>query len=205
MFSGIVEETGRIARIEERAGGAGRRLWIEARHVLEDARVGDSLAVSGCCLTAVAVEPGRFAVEAVPETLGRTTLGAWREGEAVNLERALRLDQRIGGHLVQGHVDGVAEVRGVSQEGEGRRLVLTLPEGLARFVAEKGSLAVDGVSLTVAAAEGAVCEIALIPHTLLATVAGAYAPGTRVNVEVDLVARYLARLFDEAGAPGRSR
>jgi riboflavin synthase len=205
MFSGIVEETGRIERTEERAGGAGRRLWISARRVLEDARVGDSIAVSGCCLTAVAVEPGRFTVEAVPETLSRTTLGAWREGEAVNLERSLRLDQRIGGHLVQGHVDGVGEVRGLSPEGEGRRLVLSLPLGLVRFVAEKGSLAVDGVSLTVAAAEGATCEIALIPHTLRATVAGAYAPGTRVNVEVDLVARYLARLFDEAGAPGRSR
>jgi riboflavin synthase len=205
MFSGIVEETGRIAKVEERAGGAGRRLWIAARRVLEDARVGDSIAVSGCCLTAVAVEPGRFAVEAVPETLSRTTLGAWREGDAVNLERALRLDQRIGGHLVQGHVDGVGEVRGVSQEGEGRRLGLSLPSGLARFVAEKGSLAVDGVSLTVAAADGAACEIALIPHTLRATVAGSYAPGTRVNLEVDLVARYLARLFDEAGAPGRLR
>jgi riboflavin synthase len=205
MFSGIVEETGRVARIEERAGGAGRRLWIAARRVLEDARVGDSIAVSGCCLTAVTVEPDRFAVEAVPETLSRTTLGAWREGEAVNLERALRLDQRIGGHLVQGHVDGVGEVRGLSQEGEGRRLVLALPQELARFVAEKGSLAVDGVSLTVAAADGAACEIALIPHTLRATVAGSYAPGTRVNLEVDLVARYLARLLDEAGTPGRSR
>ena len=205
MFSGIVEETGRIDRIEERADGAGRRLWIAARRVLEDARVGDSIAVSGCCLTAVAVEPGRFAVEAVPETLSRTTLGAWREGDAVNLERSLRLDQRIGGHLVQGHVDGVGEVRSLSPEGEGRRLALSLPSGLARFVAEKGSLAVDGVSLTVAAAEGATCEIALIPHTLRATVAGSYAPGARVNVEVDLVARYLARLFDEAGAPGRSR
>ena len=205
MFSGIVEETGTIARIEERPGGAGRRLWIAARRVLEDARVGDSIAVSGCCLTAVVVEPGRFAVEAVPETLSRTTLGAWREGEAVNLERALRLDQRIGGHLVQGHVDGVGEVRGVAPEGDGRRLALALPAELSRFVAEKGSLAVDGVSLTVAAADGAACEIALIPHTLRATVAGAYAPGTRVNLEVDLVARYLARLFDEAGSPGRSR
>jgi len=208
MFSGIVEEVGGLSRIEERPaapGGAGRRFWISARRVLEDTSVGDSIAVSGCCLTAVAVEPCRFAVEAVPETLSRTTLLAWREGDAVNLERALRLDQRIGGHLVQGHVDGVGEVRGVSEEGEGRRLKLALPPALARFVAEKGSLAVDGVSLTVAACEGATCEIALIPHTLLATVAGSYAPGTRVNLEVDLVARYLARLLDEAGAVGRSR
>ena len=208
MFSGIVEEVGRVARIEERApspGLAGRRLWIAARRVLEDARVGDSISVSGCCLTAVAVEPGRFAVEAVPETLSRTTLGAWREGDAVNLERALKLDQRIGGHLVQGHVDGVGEVRAVSDEGDGRRIALALPAGLPRFVAEKGSLAVDGVSLTVAAADGTACEIALIPHTLRATVAGAYAPGTRVNLEVDLVARYLARLLEEAGVPGRAR
>jgi riboflavin synthase len=205
MFSGIVEEIGRVGRIEERPGGAGRRLWIAADRVLEDARVGDSIATSGCCLTAVAVEPGRFAVEAVPETLSRTTLGAWREGDRVNLERALRLDQRIGGHLVQGHVDGVGEVRSVAPEGNGRRLRLTLPPELARFVAEKGSLAVDGTSLTVAAADGASCEIALIPHTLSVTIAGAYAAGTRVNLEVDLVARYLARLLDETGAPGRSR
>ncbi len=203
MFSGIVEEVGRLVGLEDRAPrGTGRRLWISARRALEDARVGDSIAVSGCCLTVVAVEPGRFAVEAVPETLSRTTLGEWREGEAVNLERALRLDQRIGGHLVQGHVDGVGEIRAVAEEGEGRRLTLAVPAPLARFVAEKGSLAVDGVSLTVAAAGGASCEIALIPHTLRATVAGSYAPGRRVNLEVDLVARYLARLLDAAAAPG---
>jgi riboflavin synthase len=208
MFSGIVEEVGRLVGLEERGrapAGAGRRLWIAAQRVLEDARVGDSIAVSGCCLTAVAVEPGRFAVEAVPETLSRTTLGAWREGDAVNLERALRLDQRIGGHLVQGHVDGVGEIQKVAEEGDGRRLTLAVPAPLARFVAEKGSLAVDGVSLTVAAADGVSCEIALIPHTLRATVAGSYAPGRRVNLEVDLVARYLARLVDEAGAPGGRR
>jgi riboflavin synthase len=205
MFSGIVEEVGRVARIEERSGGAGRRFWIAGKLVLEDARVGDSIAVSGCCLTAVAVEPGRFAVEAVPETLSRTTLGAWREGEAVNLERSLRLDQRIGGHLVQGHVDGVGEVRFATPEGDGKRIGIALPEALARFVAEKGSLAVDGVSLTVAACDRASCEIALIPHTLRATIAGAYAPGTRVNLEVDLVARYLARLLEESGVSVRTR
>jgi riboflavin synthase len=207
MFSGIVEEVGRVTGVEERphASGGGRRLWIAAGRVLEDARVGDSIAVSGCCLTAVAVESGRFAVDAVPETLARTTLGAWREGEAVNLERSLRLDQRLGGHLVQGHVDGVGEVRTMSREGEGFRLGLSLPGPLARFVAEKGSLAVDGVSLTVAGCDGASCTIALIPHTLRVTIAGAYAEGRRVNLEVDLVARYLARLLDETGVPGRPR
>ena len=200
MFTGLVEETGRIERIEE---SGGRRFWIAASRVLEDASVGDSLALNGCCLTAVIVEPGRFAVEAVPETLRRTTLGAWRAGDRVNLERSLRLDQRLGGHLVQGHVDGVGVVRSAAGEGEGRRVSFELPAPLARFVAEKGSLAVDGVSLTVAACDGAVCEIAFIPHTLRVTVAGEYRPGRRVNLEVDLIARYLARLLDEAGVPRR--
>lgn len=197
MFTGLVEEKGRVAAVEERP--AGRRFWIAAARVLEDARVGDSIAVNGCCLTAVAVEPGRFAVEAVPETLARTTLGEWREGEGVNLERSLRLDQRLGGHLVQGHVDGVGEVTAVTAEGDGRRIAIALPAPVVRYVAEKGSLAVDGTSLTVARAERARCEIALIPHTLAVTVAGDYRPGRRVNLEVDLVARYVARLVDEAG------
>ncbi len=197
MFTGLVEETGRIDAIEERA--AGRRFWVGARRVLEDLRLGDSVSLNGCCLTAIAVEPGRFAVEAVPETLRRTTLGAWREGERVNLERPLRLDQRLGGHLVQGHVDGVGVIRSVADEGEGRRVGLEVPGPLARFVAEKGSLAVDGVSLTVAAADGVRCEIALIPHTLAVTVAGDYAPGRGVNLEVDLIARYLTRWLDAGG------
>jgi len=201
MFSGIVESLGRIARVEERP--AGRRFWVGAPGVLADAHIGDSLAMNGCCLTLVAIENGRAAVEAVPETLARTTLGAWREGDDVNLERALRLDQRLGGHLVQGHVDGVGRVTTVAPEGDGRRLTLALPDDLVRFVAEKGSLAVDGVSLTVAAARGAACEIALIPHTLAVTVAGRYTAGTPVNLEVDLVARYLARLLEASGAPAR--
>ena len=201
MFTGLVEEAGRIERIEERPGG--RHLWVTAARVLGDLRIGDSIALNGCCLTAVTVEPGRFAVEAVPETLRRTTLGAWREGERVNLERPLKLDQRLGGHLVQGHVDGVAVVRSVVAEGAGRRVALDVPAPLARFVAEKGSLTVDGMSLTVAACAGASCEVALIPHTLEVTVAGEYGPGRRVNLEVDLLARYLARLLDEGGVMGR--
>jgi len=200
MFTGLVEETGAIANVEPRPGG--RRLWIRAARVVEDLGMGDSLAVSGCCLTVTGLEPGGFCMDVVPETLSRTTLGMLAPGDRVNLERSLRLDQRLGGHLVQGHVDGVGRVRAVVPEGEGRRLTLEIPEELARFVAEKGSLAVDGISLTVARVAGAACEIALIPHTLEQTTAGAYTSGTAVNLEVDLMARYAARLLEE-GLAGR--
>jgi riboflavin synthase len=197
MFTGLVEELGRIERLEERPGG--RRVWVRAARVLEDLGVGDSVALNGCCLTAVSVEPQRFAVDAVPETLSRTTLGGWTAGDRVNLERALRLDQRLGGHLVQGHVDGVGRIQAVTPEGEGRRVAIDVPESLRRFVAEKGSIAVDGVSLTVAARTAAGCEVALIPHTLAVTVCGEYAPGRAVHLEVDLIARYLARLAETRG------
>lgn len=197
MFTGLVEELGSVQAVESRPDG--RRFWIAARVVLEDARVGDSLACSGCCLTAVAVEPGRFAVEAVPETLVRTTLGEWREGTPVNLERSLRFGDRLGGHLVQGHVDQVGEVLASTSEGDGRRVTLAVPAELRRFVALKGSLTVDGVSLTVAALTDSGCEIAYIPHTLAVTSAGTYAPGARVNLEVDLLARYLARMLEVTG------
>ncbi|HVP14138.1 MAG TPA: riboflavin synthase [Terriglobales bacterium] len=208
MFTGIVEEMGWVHRIEERGhpreepGGPGRRFWIAARDVLADTRVSSSIAVSGVCLTVVGVEGGRFSVEAVPETLSRTTLGGLRVGDPVNLERPLTLEQRLGGHLVQGHVDGVGEVLSVVPEGDGQRVTIAIPPPLRRFVAEKGSLAVDGVSLTVARAESDRCEVALIPYTLQVTTSGAYARGTRVNLEVDLLARYLARLVDETGASG---
>jgi riboflavin synthase len=201
VFTGLIEEQGRVRSVEERP--AGRRLWIAATRVLEDARIGDSINCSGCCLTAVAVEPGRFAVEAVPETLRLTTLGDWREATAVNLERSLRLQDRLGGHLVQGHVDGVGEVRARAVEGDGARITIALPKTLARFVALKGSLAVDGVSLTVAGLTDSTCEIAYIPHTLAVTSAGSYGPGTRVNLEVDLLARYLARMLELPGEGAR--
>lgn len=196
MFTGLVEEVGRIERIEARDDG--RRLWIRASRVLVDARVGDSLALDGCCLTAVTVEPERFAVDAVPETLARTTLGQRSVGDGVHLERALRLDARLGGHLMQGHVDGLGRVTGVRPEGEGRRVSLEVPESLRRFVAEKGSLAVDGVSLTVAAVTPTGCELALIPHTLEVTSSRDWTVGRAVNLEVDLIARYLARLLDDS-------
>jgi len=197
MFTGLIEEQGRVESVEERP--AGRRIWIAAARVLEDAAVGDSIDCSGCCLTAVAVEPKRFAVEVVPETLRVTTLGDWRAGTPVNLERSLKLSDRLGGHLVQGHVDGVGEVRARTAEGDGARIAFSLPPALAKFVALKGSLAVDGVSLTVALVADSSCEIAYIPHTLAVTSAGSYRPGTRVNLEVDLLARYLARMLEQPG------
>ena len=202
MFTGLIEELGALTQIELRPRG--RRIRVRAPMVAADARIGDSVALNGCCLTVIERDAEGFGVEAVPETLERTTLGEWQEGDAVNLERALRLDQRLGGHLVQGHVDGVGVVRAVALEGEGKRITIGVPEALARFVAEKGSLAVDGVSLTVARGLPNGCEIALIPHTLRHTTAGRYAPGHRVNLEVDLVARYLARLLEESGTSGRA-
>ena len=197
MFTGLVEEQGIVLAAEARPEG--RRFWIGAERVMEGLGIGDSVACSGCCLTAVAVEPRRFAVEAVPETLRRTTLGEWREGTAVNLERSLRFGDRLGGHLMQGHVDATGVVTSVAPEGDGRRVTLELPAEIRRFVAWKGSLAVDGVSLTVAGLTDRACEIAYIPHTLAVTTAGSYAAGTRVNLEVDLLARYLARMLDTAG------
>lgn len=198
MFTGLVEEVGRIERIEPR--DEGRRLWIRASRVLADAHTGDSLALDGCCLTAVVVEPERFAVDAVPETLARTTLGRCSAGDGVHLERALRLDARLGGHLMQGHVDGIGHVASVKPEGEGRRVTIEVPESLRRFVAEKGSIAVDGVSLTVAAVTPTGCELALIPHTLDVTLCAEWQTGRAVNLEVDLIARYLARLLDDSYA-----
>lgn len=197
MFTGLVEEMGEVAEVKDRPEG--RALWIRAIRVLEDAEIGHSIAVNGCCLTVTAIEAQRFAVEMVPETLRRTTLGRVAPGDAVNLERSLRLDQRLGGHLVQGHVDGVGNVRGVDLEGEGRRITVDIPATLALYVAEKGSIAIDGVSLTVARVGGTRCEVALIPHTLAVTIAGRYAPGTKVNIEVDLMARYLGRLLEQGG------
>lgn len=205
MFTGIIETLGAVARIDERPDG--RRFWMSAPHAPEFVRslgIGDSVAHCGCCLTVVEVSGETYAVEAVPETLRLTTLGEWRVGDPVNLERSLALGERLGGHLVQGHVDDVGEVTAVRAEGDGRRVVFRLPEALRRFVAHKGSLAVDGASLTVAALTTDGCEIAYIPHTLAVTTAGRYEPGRRVNLEVDLLARYMARLLEETGMPGKN-
>ena len=190
MFTGLVETLGVVTRLEARPQG--RRIEIQASFDGPLA-IGESVAVDGCCLTVVAASDGAFEVETVPETSARTTLGQVRRDQTVNLERALRVGDRLGGHLVQGHVDAVGTVRSVTGEGAGRRVRIALPPALVPFVAEKGSITVDGVSLTIAACDLESFEVALIPHTLERTIARGYHSGTRVNLEVDVIARYIAR------------
>jgi riboflavin synthase len=192
VFTGLVEATGIVERAEPEDGG--RRIVIVAPVVGHGLSVGDSVSVNGCCQTVVDAGDGAFAMIAVPETLRLTNLGILAEGDEVNLERPVRLMDRLGGHLVQGHVDGVGRVRAVIDEPPGVRLSIEAPEPLLRYVAHKGSIAVDGVSLTVAAVDETGFEVAIIPHTQQATIVRHYRTGREVNLEVDLVARYLERL-----------
>ncbi len=193
MFTGIVAEVGRVIGCEETDRGS--RLTIEASGVTEDLEVGDSVAVNGICLTAVAVEPPGFRVEAVAETLSRTNLGEADEGSSVNLERPVRLGGRLDGHVVQGHVDGVGLVLGIQPEGDSRRVALSVPEELERYLVYKGSVAVDGVALTVTAVTGGSFEVALIPHTLASTTLGSWKVGDKANIEVDILAKYVEKLL----------
>jgi riboflavin synthase len=192
VFTGIVRERGRV--VEARRNGEGLQLRVAAPETAEGTSVGGSVAVAGCCLTAVATEDGELAFDAVPETLARTTLGELEKGAEVNLEPALRAGEPLGGHYVQGHVDGVGRVRSLEPEGDGARLTVDVPEELLRYCAEKGSVAVDGVSLTIAGLDDRGVEIALVPHTLEATTLGALEPGMPVNLEVDVLAKYVERL-----------
>lgn len=204
MFTGIVEERGRVRGVDARDGGA--RLGIEARAVLADAEVGASIAVNGCCLTVVGLGHGWWAADAVTETLARTTLGSLAVGDPVNLERPVRLADRLGGHLVQGHVDGVAALSGRSPQSDGSvRLSFELPAGLSRYVVEKGSVAVDGVSLTVASRGDDTFEVAVIPHTLAVTTLGPMPVGGRANVEVDVLAKYVENLLPPDPRPPDER
>jgi riboflavin synthase len=201
MFTGLVEEAGRVAEIVP--GAAGARLSVAAEAVLAGLAVGDSVAVNGACLTAVEVTGDGFAVDCVAETLRRTALGALAPGDRVNLERPVRLGDRLDGHLVQGHVDGVGTVRAARAEGEGAVLEIAPPAGLLRYVVEKGSIAVDGVSLTVAARLPDAFTVALIPHTIALTTLGPGAVGRAVNLEVDVVAKYVESLARPYGPSGK--
>jgi riboflavin synthase len=198
VFTGIVAAVGRIERVEPFGAGAGLRLTVDAAGLdLSDVAIGDSIAIQGACMTAVAVERTRFEVDVSAESLA-CTVGLDRPGE-VNLEKATRVGDRLGGHLVTGHVDGLGEVVRFEPVGESWRLDIRVPEALARYFAVKGSVTVDGVSLTVNRVddlrEGSEISINLIPHTLAATTLKGLRAGSRVNLEVDLIARYLERML----------
>lgn len=193
MFTGLVEEIGTVRDIATVSQGS--RLTIAARKVLAGTRRGDSIAVNGACLTVVDLTPASLVAEVMAETLRVTTLGSLKAGDKVNLERALQLGERLGGHLVSGHIDGVGEIKARQQVGIAWELTLAVPSGLTRYIAPKGSLAVDGTSLTVIGVTGDQVTIGLIPHTAGNTILGGKGPGDRVNIEVDLLARYLERLL----------
>ena len=198
MFSGIVERVGTVERADRSASGL--RLSIAAGFEPgSDPARGASVSVNGVCLTVERAEGGRFEAVAVGETLRVTTIGALRAGDRVNLERALRVGDEVGGHWVQGHVDGVGRVTAVGRDAGDVRVTIEVPEALRRFVASKGSITVDGVSLTVAVWEDPRLTVALVPHTLRLTTASEYEPGRLVNLESDLVARTLERLLEARG------
>jgi riboflavin synthase len=193
VFTGIVREVGRVASVD--GGADGVALVVEAPITAPGVEVGGSVAIDGVCLTAESVDGLRLRFHAVPETLRRTSLGRLATGSRVNLEPALRAGEPLGGHYVQGHVDGVGTVRATQPEGDGVRVVVAAPSELMRYCVEKGSIAVEGVSLTVAAIDGDGFAVALIPHTLEVTTLGDLAPGRVVNLEVDVLAKYVERLI----------
>ncbi len=194
MFTGIIQSVGRVRAIEPRGGDV--RLYVATGDLdLSDVELGDSIAVSGCCLTVVALQAGEFAADVSNESLSLTTLGTLGNGDAVNLEKALRLADRLGGHLVSGHVDGVGRVVSVRPDGRSQRWTFEVPPGLARYIAHKGSVTIDGTSLTVNEVEGARFGVNLIPHTVEHTTFAQRRAGDAVNIEVDVVARYVERLL----------
>jgi riboflavin synthase len=198
MFTGIVEELGRVRAVVANEGGA--RIEIDAKLVVDDARIGDSIAVNGCCLTVVDCDRDGWAADAVTETLARTNLGDLGEGDPVNLERPVRLSDRLGGHLVQGHVDATGTVRTRTSNPDGSvTMRFDAPLEVLRYVVHKGSITVDGISLTVAALRDDGLDVAVIPHTLAVTTLGTVAEGARVNLEVDVVAKYVERLMQPFG------
>jgi riboflavin synthase len=203
MFTGLIERLAHIESIEEVGDARRFILAVNDEDYLKDAQIGESIAVSGVCLTATALSPRTFSVSAVEETLRRTSLGARKIGDVVNLERALPVGARLGGHIVQGHVDGVADITATRDEGEGWWVTFQPPFSLMRYIVEKGSICLDGVSLTVANVAYNKFSVALIPHTREVTTAKAWHSGGRVNVEVDIVAKYVERLTQWATSAPR--
>ena len=195
MFTGIVEELGTVAEIIDQ--GDAIRLTVEAATVLEGTGLGDSIAVNGCCLTVAELGDGRWTADLMQETLDKTSLAGVVPGDKVNLERAVTVDKRLGGHIVQGHVDGVGEVVSRSPSEHWDVVEISLPAHLSRYLVDKGSITVDGTSLTVVQAADDWFSVSLIPTTLADTVLGSRQPGDRVNLEVDVIAKYVERLLEK--------
>jgi len=193
VFTGIVRELGTVAAVS--GGEEGVRLELDAPTTAAGVRLGDSVSVSGVCLTVVAASGGRLSFDAIPETMRRSSLGKLRTGSTVNLEPALRAGEPLGGHYVQGHVDGIGAISSVATEGDGARIAIDAPAELLRYCVEKGSITVEGVSLTIAELTDTGFEIALIPHTLEVTTLGRLAPGDAVNLEADVLAKYVEKLL----------
>ncbi len=193
MFTGIITDMGTV-RAVERAGDT--RFEFHTNYDTQDFEIGASICCSGACMTVIEKGAGWFAITASAESLSKTTMGSWEVGTPVNFERSLKLGDELGGHIVSGHVDGVGSVVSVTPEGDSLRFVFEAPEGLEKFIAPKGSVAVDGVSLTVNEVEGRRFGINVIPHTRDVTTIGNLHPGSRVNLEIDMLARYVARLLD---------
>jgi riboflavin synthase len=192
VFTGIVRELGVVVEAEE--AGGGRALTVRAPATATRTRVGDSIAIDGCCLTATEVADGTIRFQAVPETTARSTLGGFERGQQVNVEPAIRAGEELGGHYVQGHVDAVGRIRSVEAEGQGLRVVVEAPEAVLRYCVEKGSVTVDGVSLTVADLADDAFAVALVPHTLEVTTLSTLQAGNPVNLEADVLAKYVERL-----------
>ncbi|MGH7894969.1 MAG: riboflavin synthase [Candidatus Binatia bacterium] len=203
MFTGIIEARARTLRVEARGGGT--RVTLETAKTLPGLTLGESISVNGACLTVTSFRGRRFSVEGSPETLRRTTLGALRVGARVNLERALRLGDRLGGHVVLGHVDGVGTLEAITPDREWALYRFRAPAVLAPYLVEKGSVAVDGVSLTVFACRGSSFTVALIPHTLRMTTLGARRPGDRVNLEADILLKQIEAMLRSRRAGGAGR
>jgi riboflavin synthase len=204
IFTGLIIEVGRVRRVDRRADGA--YLVIEAVKVLEGTRIGDSISINGVDLTVIEMGPDFFSADASLETLKRSTLGDFHTGSRVNLERALAVGERLGGHMVQGHVDGTGELVSVAPEGNAYRMRFRFPRELGRYIAMKGSITVDGISLTVAGLGADWFEVAIIPHTWRETILSDLKNGDRVNLEVDVLAKYVERLMtrDEEAPPASS-
>jgi riboflavin synthase len=200
LFTGIIESTGQIASIRV-AGGDWRLGIVSSGLDFSDVQLGDSIAVSGICLTVVELQPQGFLADVSRETLACTTMGGWQQGELVNLEKALMPTSRLGGHIVSGHVDGVGELLSRRSDARSERLVFRAPPALARYIAHKGSICIDGVSLTVNEVSGTEFGVNIIPHTAERTTLHRFKPGRQVNLEVDVIARYLERLLTAGEAP----